>query len=184
VLETRKGARRRCPVLRAGQRRDRPRCPLPAARREPPRGGGGPGAREDIDLTVVGPEGPLTAGIVDALTAAGRRACGPTQGAAAIESSKAFAKRLMASQGVPTARHVTCANPAEALDVLRRGGFGLPVVIKADGLAAGKGVVVADDEAAAEAAVREMMVDRRFGDAGSQVVVEEFLRGARRRSSS
>jgi phosphoribosylamine--glycine ligase len=133
--------------------------------------------REAIDLTVVGPESPLTAGVVDAMTAAGLRACGPTQGAAAIESSKAFAKRLMASHGVPTARHVTCSSPEEALDVLRTGGFGLPVVIKADGLAAGKGVVVAEDAAAAEAAVRDMMVDRRFGDAGSQVVVEEFLSG-------
>jgi phosphoribosylamine---glycine ligase len=134
-------------------------------------------ARERIDLTVVGPEAPLTAGVVDALTASGHRACGPTQGAAAIESSKAFAKRLMGASGVPTARHVTCASPAEALGVLSQGGFGLPVVIKADGLAAGKGVVVADDAPAAEAAVRDMMVDRRFGDAGSQVVIEEFLRG-------
>jgi phosphoribosylamine--glycine ligase len=134
-------------------------------------------AREAIDLTVVGPEAPLTAGVVDAMAAAGHRACGPTQGAAAIESSKAFAKRLMASHGVPTARHVACASPADALDVVRQGSFGLPVVIKADGLAAGKGVVVAEDAAAAEAAVREMMVDRRFGDAGAQVVVEEFLRG-------
>jgi phosphoribosylamine--glycine ligase len=133
--------------------------------------------REGIDLTVVGPEAPLTAGVVDALAAAGHRACGPTQAAASLESSKAFAKRLMAAHGVPTARHVTCASPQEALDVLRGGFFGLPVVVKADGLAAGKGVVVADDEAAAVAAVRAMMVDRRFGDAGSQVVVEEFLCG-------
>jgi phosphoribosylamine--glycine ligase len=134
-------------------------------------------AQERIDLTVVGPEAPLTAGVVDALAAAGHRAFGPTRAAAAIESSKAFAKRLMEAAGVPTARHVTCASPAEALDVLRRGGFGLPVVIKADGLAAGKGVVVAEDDGAAEAAVREMMLDRRFGDAGSQVVIEEFLHG-------
>jgi len=133
--------------------------------------------REGIDLTVVGPEAPLTAGVVDALSAAGCRACGPTRGAAAIEASKAFAKRLMAAHGVPTARHLTCASPQEALDALRGGSFGLPVVIKADGLAAGKGVVVAEDAAAAEAAVRDMMVDRRFGDAGSQVVIEEFLRG-------
>jgi phosphoribosylamine--glycine ligase len=134
-------------------------------------------AREAIDLTVVGPEAPLTAGVVDAMTAAGHRACGPTRAAAALESSKAFAKRLMDAHDVPTARHVTCESPAEALDVLRQGRFGLPVVIKADGLAAGKGVVVAEDVAAAEAAVREMMVERRFGDAGAQVVVEEFLRG-------
>ena len=134
-------------------------------------------ARENIDLTIVGPEAPLTAGVVDAMTAAGHRACGPTQAASAIESSKAFAKRLMTTCGVPTARHVTCASAAEAIAVLRRGAFGLPVVIKADGLAAGKGVVVAEDAAAAEHAVREMMIDRRFGDAGRQVVVEEFLRG-------
>jgi phosphoribosylamine--glycine ligase len=132
---------------------------------------------ERIDLTVVGPEAPLTAGVVDALTAAGHRALGPTQRAAAIESSKAFAKRVMDATGVPTARHVTCSSPGEALGVLSRGKFGLPVVIKADGLAAGKGVVVAEDTAAAEAAVRDMMVDRRFGDAGSHVVVEEYLRG-------
>ena len=134
-------------------------------------------ARERIDLTVVGPEAPLTAGVVDALTAGGRRAFGPTARAAAIESSKAFAKRVMEANGVPTARHVTCASPEEALDVLRGGSFGLPIVIKADGLAAGKGVVVAEDAQAAEAAVRDMMVDRRFGDAGLQVVIEEFLRG-------
>jgi phosphoribosylamine--glycine ligase len=133
--------------------------------------------RERIDLTVVGPEAPLTAGVVDALTAAGRRAFGPTRRAAAIESSKAFAKRVMDASGVPTARHVTCASPAEALDALKTSGFGLPVVIKADGLAAGKGVIVAEEAQAAAAAVRDMMVDRRFGDAGSQVVIEEFLRG-------
>jgi phosphoribosylamine---glycine ligase len=163
-----------CAPGNAGIARDVPCLPLDATR---PAEVVALAAREAIDLTVVGPEAPLTAGVVDAMTAAGHRACGPTQGAAAIESSKAFAKRLMASHGVPTARHVTCSSPAEALDVLRAGGFGLPVVIKADGLAAGKGVVVAEDAGAAEAAVRDMMVDRRFGDAGSQVVVEEFLRG-------
>jgi len=133
--------------------------------------------RERIDLTVVGPEAPLTAGVVDALAAAGHRAFGPTRRAAAIESSKAFAKRLMDANRVPTARHVTCASPAGALDALRTGGFGLPVVIKADGLAAGKGVIVAEDAHAAEAAVGDMMVDRRFGDAGAQVVIEECLHG-------
>ena len=105
--------------------------------------------RERADLTVVGPEAPLTAGVVDALAAAGHRAFGPTRLAAAIESSKAFAKRVMDASGVPTARHVTCASQAEALAVLKRGGFGLPVVIKADGLAAGKGVIVAEDAQAA-----------------------------------
>ena len=132
---------------------------------------------EQIDLTVVGPEGPLTAGLVDALTAAGRRACGPSRAAAEIESSKAFAKRLMADCGVPTARHATCTSAADALHVLSRGRMGYPVVVKADGLAAGKGVVVASDLRQAESAVRDMMVDRRFGSAGSRVVIEEFLRG-------
>jgi phosphoribosylamine--glycine ligase len=163
-----------CAPGNAGIARDVPCLPLDANR---PAEVVALAAREGIDLTVVGPEAPLTAGVVDAMAAAGHRAFGPTQRAAAIESSKAFAKRMMASHGVPTARHVTCASPAEALDVLRRGGFGLPVVVKADGLAAGKGVVVAEDAEAAEAAVREMMLDRRFGDAGSQVVIEEFLRG-------
>jgi phosphoribosylamine--glycine ligase len=163
-----------CAPGNAGIARDVPCLPLDVNR---PAEAVALAAREAIDLTVVGPEAPLTAGVVDAMTAAGHRACGPTQGAAAIESSKAFAKRLMASHGVPTARHLTCASSAEALDALRVGRFGLPVVIKADGLAAGKGVVVAEDAAAAEAAVRDMMVDRRFGDAGSQVVVEEFLSG-------
>ena len=163
-----------CAPGNAGIARDVPCLPLDVNR---PAEAVALAAREAIDLTVVGPEAPLTAGVVDAMTAAGHRACGPTQGAAAIESSKAFAKRLMASHGVPTARHLTCASPAEALDALRVGRFGLPVVIKADGLAAGKGVVVAEDAATAEAAVRDMMVDRRFGDAGSQVVVEEFLSG-------
>ena len=163
-----------CAPGNAGIARDLPCLPLDASR---PSDVVALVTREAIDLTVVGPEAPLTAGVVDAMTAAGLRACGPTQGAAAIESSKAFAKRLMAAHGVPTARHVTCASPAEALDVLRRGSFGLPVVIKADGLAAGKGVVVAEDAATAEAAVLDMMVDRRFGEAGAQVVVEEFLRG-------
>lgn len=163
-----------CAPGNAGIARDLPCLPLDASR---PSDVVALVTREAIDLTVVGPEAPLTAGVVDAMTAAGLRACGPTQGAAAIESSKAFAKRLMAAHGVPTARHVTCASPAEALDVLQRGSFGLPVVIKADGLAAGKGVVVAEDAATAEAAVLDMMVDRRFGEAGAQVVVEEFLRG-------
>ena len=163
-----------CAPGNAGIARDVPCLPLDANR---PADIVALAAREAIDLTVVGPEAPLTAGAVDALTAAGHRRLRAHRRAAALESSKAFAKRLMQAHGVPTARHVTCASPAEALDVLRHGRFGLPVVIKADGLAAGKGVVVAEDAAAAEAAVREMMVDRRFGDAGAQVVVEEFLRG-------
>jgi len=133
--------------------------------------------REHVDFTVIGPEGPLTAGLADELAASGHRCCGPTRDAAEIESSKAFAKRLMQRCGVPTARHVTCDTPEAALDVLRRGTFGYPIVLKADGLAAGKGVVVAPDPESARSAVRDMMVGRRFGDAGALVVIEEFLHG-------
>ena len=133
--------------------------------------------RERIDFTVIGPELPLTRGAVDVLTAAGHLVCGPTRHAAALEASKAFAKGVMARHGVPTARSVTCVTADAARAALRDGGFGYPVVLKADGLAAGKGVVVAEDAEAADNAIRDMMDDRRFGDAGSRVVVEEFLRG-------
>ena len=133
--------------------------------------------RERIDLTVIGPELPLTRGVANALARAGQRCIGPTAEAARLESSKAFAKEVMARTGVPTARHLTLLSASAALDAVRRAPFGYPVVLKADGLAAGKGVVVAADQSAAEEAVQEMMVDRRFGDAGDQVVIEEFLRG-------
>ena len=133
--------------------------------------------REDIDLTVVGPEVPLSAGAADRFAAEGRLLLGPTRDAAALEWSKAFAKSFMARYGVPTAKFQICASPHEALDVIRDGRFGYPLVLKADGLAAGKGVVIADDAAAAEATVTEMMVTRRFGAAGERVVLEEFLAG-------
>jgi phosphoribosylamine--glycine ligase len=133
--------------------------------------------RERVDFTVIGPELPLTHGAVDALTAAGHPACGPTRAASALESSKGFAKALMARHGVPTARFVACDCADAARDVLRRGDFGYPVVLKADGLAAGKGVIIAEDRATAEAAVRAVMEDRRFGDAGAHLVIEEFLQG-------
>ncbi len=131
----------------------------------------------EADLTVVGPEAPLAAGVVDRFVAAGRPIFGPTSAAAALETSKAFAKDFMKRHGVPTARFVTCETAAEALDVLDRGSLGSSVVVKADGLAAGKGVVVAPDRAAAQAAIRSAMVDRAFGDAGSRVVLEECLSG-------
>jgi phosphoribosylamine--glycine ligase len=134
-------------------------------------------ARLSIDFTVIGPELPLTRGAVDALTAAGHPVCGPTRQAAALEASKGFAKALMARHGVPTARFVACDTAAAARDVLQRGDFGYPVVLKADGLAAGKGVVVAENRATAETAVGDMMEDRRFGDAGAHLVIEEFLEG-------
>jgi len=129
------------------------------------------------DLTIVGPELPLTRGVVNAFAAAGRAIVGPTREAAALESSKAFAKAFMSRHSVPTARYRVCDDPAAALGVIASGEFSYPVVLKADGLAAGKGVVVAPDRAAAEAAVREAMVARRFGDAGDRVVIEEFLEG-------
>jgi phosphoribosylamine--glycine ligase len=133
--------------------------------------------REHVDLTVVGPELPLERGITDAFRAAGYPVVGPTRAAARLETSKVFAKDFMARHGVPTARYVTCASADDARAVLRGGEFGFPVVLKADGLAAGKGVVVATDAAMAEDAVRAVMIDRQFGEAGARVVVEEFLQG-------
>jgi phosphoribosylamine---glycine ligase len=134
-------------------------------------------ANHDIDLTVVGAEAPLALGIVDRLTAAGHLVFGPTSRAAQLETSKAFAKDFMHRHDVPTARYRVCALADEALDVIRSGEFGDQLVVKADGLAAGKGVVVADDRAEAERAVKSAMLDRAFGDAGSQIVIEERLSG-------
>jgi phosphoribosylamine--glycine ligase len=130
-----------------------------------------------VDLTVVGPELPLSRGVVDLFTAAGRAIVGPTKAAAALEWSKAFAKDFMARHRVPTAAFRVCESADEALTTIRRGEFTFPLVLKADGLAAGKGVVIAEDAATAEAVVGAMMIDRRFGDAGSRVVLEEFLVG-------
>ena len=134
-------------------------------------------AREGIDLTVVGPELPLSLGVADAFTAAGRAIVGPSKAAAALESSKSFAKDFMERHRVPTARYKVCETADAALAFVARGEFGYPLVIKADGLAAGKGVVIAEDRAAADAAVRQAMVDRTFGAAGERVVFEEFLVG-------
>jgi phosphoribosylamine---glycine ligase len=133
--------------------------------------------QEKVDLTVVGPELPLSAGVADAFEAVGRPIVGPTRAASALEWSKAFSKHFMARHGVPTARFLDCATADEALAAIARGDLGFPIVIKADGLAAGKGVVIADDRATAEAAVRDAMVERRFGSAGDRVVLEEFLVG-------
>ena len=133
--------------------------------------------REGVGFTVIGPELPLTRGLVNRLEAAGHPACGPTSEAAEIESSKAFAKTLMATHGIPTARHVVVESADAALLLLRSRAFGFPVVLKADGLAAGKGVVVAETQAEADAAVHDMMVGRRFGAAGARLVLEEFMRG-------
>jgi phosphoribosylamine--glycine ligase len=132
---------------------------------------------EQIDLTVVGPELPLAHGVADLFDSRGRLLLGPRLSAAKLESSKAFAKDFMARHRVPTARYRTAESASSAVAVLESGEFGYPVVLKADGLAAGKGVIVAVDRAEALAAVKGMMVDRRFGDAGSTLVVEEFLQG-------
>ncbi len=133
--------------------------------------------REQIDLTVVGPELPLSLGIADRFTAEGRLLFGPTAAAARLESSKAFAKAFMARHGVPTARFETCDSLDQALAFVRAGKLGWPVVLKADGLAAGKGVVIADDRATADAAIIAMMGDRKFGAAGDRLVIEECLCG-------
>ena len=130
-----------------------------------------------IDLTVVGPELPLSRGIVDVFTSDGRAIVGPSQAAAALESSKAFAKDFMARHNVPTASYHVCDSAESALAWLEGDPFGYPLVLKADGLAAGKGVVIADDRAAAAAAVQALMVERRFGSAGDRIVFEQFLVG-------
>jgi len=133
--------------------------------------------REQIGLTVVGPELPLSLGIADRFAAAGLRVFGPTAAAARLETSKAFAKAFMQRHGVPTARFQTCTSLDEAVSVVRAGSFGLPVVLKADGLAAGKGVVIAQTQAEAEAALVAAMRERKFGAAGETVVIEECLTG-------
>lgn len=127
------------------------------------------------DLTVVGPEVPLCLGITDVFNAAGLRVFGPCQAAARMEGSKLFSKEVMTAAGVPTARSQSFSNADEALAALAS--FSLPVVIKADGLAAGKGVIIAQTRDEAAAAVRAMLVDAVFGSAGAQVLVEEFLEG-------
>ena len=132
---------------------------------------------ERIDLTVVGPEAPLARGLADRLEAEGRLVFGPTRAAAQLETSKAFAKDFMQRHAVPTARYRVCATTEAAIAAIRSGEFGAALVVKADGLAGGKGVVVAPDPATAEAAVRSAMDDRRFGDAGARVVLEELLQG-------
>ena len=134
-------------------------------------------AREQIDFTVVGPEAPLSLGIADRFAADNRALFGPTAAAARLESSKAFAKSFMDRHGVPTARFRVFDSVEAALACVRSSEFGFPVVLKADGLAGGKGVVIANDEAQAVAAVRAAMSEGRFGDAGSRLVVEECLTG-------
>ena len=131
--------------------------------------------RHDIDLTVVGPEDPLAGGIADFLRERGQPVFGPSSIAARIESSKSWAKEVMRARGVPTGECVSFNTLDAALDHIYDASF--PLVLKADGLAAGKGVVICHERADAEVALRAMMSDRSFGDAGSTVLVEEFLTG-------
>jgi len=130
---------------------------------------------ESIDLTFVGPEVPLSKGIVDIFRKNGLRIIGPTAEAALLESSKSYAKEFFKRNQIPTADFWECSTVAEAYTVLARGTY--PIVIKADGLAAGKGVVIAEDESQAHTAVREFMEEKALGEAGSKLVIEEFLRG-------
>jgi phosphoribosylamine--glycine ligase len=129
----------------------------------------------DVDLTVVGPDDPLAAGIVDLFAEEGLRIFGPTKAGARLESSKIFAKQLMREQGIPTAQAGTFERSDDAFRFCDRLQF--PLVIKADGLALGKGVIIASDPAVARSTIDEMMNQGRFGEAGRRIVVEEFLRG-------
>ena len=130
-----------------------------------------------VDLTVVGPELPLGLGIVDLFRSRGLRIFGPTGAAAQLECSKAFAKDFMARHGIPTARYRVCGSGDEARATVSSGELGTPIVVKADGLAAGKGVVVAQTATEALDAIRLMMDERQFGDAGNRVVLEQCLVG-------
>ncbi len=131
--------------------------------------------RQSIQLTVVGPEAPLAAGLVDEFQAAGLRIFGPSRASAQLEASKDFAKSFMVRHGLPTARHATFTSAAEAKAYVER--EGAPIVVKADGLAAGKGVVVAATREEAHRAIDAMLGARRLGEAGARVVIEQFLEG-------
>ena len=133
-------------------------------------------AREkEIDLTVVAPDDPLAAGAVDAFEAAGLRAFGPRKNAAILEGSKAFSKDLMKKYGIPTAAYETFREPEKALEYLETAK--MPIVLKADGLALGKGVLICQDLEEARAGVRTLMLDKQFGSAGDEIVIEEFMTG-------
>lgn len=131
--------------------------------------------QENIDLTVVGPEGPLTAGIVDSFSEAGLKIFGPSAKAAAIEGSKVLAKEIMLKYNIPTAQYASFSNPEEAIAYIEK--HGAPCVVKADGLAAGKGVIVASSQAEAIESVKTIMTERAFGSSGDNVVIEECLVG-------
>ena len=133
-------------------------------------------AREkEIDLTVIGPDDPLAAGAVDAFEAAGLRVFGPRKNAAVLEGSKAFSKDLMKKYGIPTAAYETFDSPEAALRYLETAA--MPIVLKADGLALGKGVLICKTREEAREGVRTLMLDKQFGSAGDRIVVEEFMTG-------
>lgn len=129
----------------------------------------------DIGLTIVGPEAPLVIGVVDAFTEAGLKCFGPSEGAAQLEGSKAFTKDFLAKHDIPTAYYGVFTDAEKACEYIAE--QGAPIVVKADGLAAGKGVICATSIEQAQAAARDMLIDNKFGDAGARVVVEEFLVG-------
>lgn len=128
-----------------------------------------------VDLTIVGPDDPLVAGCVDAFEKDGLKVFGPRRNAAIIEGSKAFSKDLMKKYGIPTAAYETFEDAKEALSYLETADF--PIVLKADGLALGKGVLICKDLEEAKAGVKEIMLDKHFGDAGNKMVIEEFMTG-------
>ncbi|MBQ9604593.1 MAG: phosphoribosylamine--glycine ligase, partial [Firmicutes bacterium] len=128
-----------------------------------------------IDLTVIGMDDPLVAGVVDAFEAEGLRVFGPRKNAAIIEGSKAYSKELMKKYNIPTAGYETFDNYEAALEYVKNGSF--PVVLKADGLALGKGVLICNTLEEAEDGLKTIMVDKKFGESGNKVVIEEFLTG-------
>ncbi|MCI8960117.1 MAG: phosphoribosylamine--glycine ligase [Lachnospiraceae bacterium] len=130
---------------------------------------------KEIDLTVIGMDDPLVGGVVDAFEAAGLRVFGPRKNAAILEGSKAFSKNLMKKYGIPTAAYETFTDPDKALAYLETARF--PIVLKADGLALGKGVLICENPEEARKGVRELMTDRKFGSAGDAIVIEEFMTG-------
>lgn len=134
-------------------------------------------SRESIDLTVVGPELPLALGIVDEFEKLGLKIFGPNKNAAELEGSKVFAKQFMERHKIPAAKFKVAESSRKAREILGSGGFSFPVVVKADGLAAGKGVIICNDKDKAEETVNLIMVGKKFGDAGERVVIEEYLTG-------
>lgn len=133
--------------------------------------------REEMDLTVVGPEAPLTLGIVDKFEVKELKIFGPKKNAAELEGSKIFAKQFMDRHKIPTAKFEVADSSEQAKKIVNSGKFSFPLVVKADGLAAGKGVIVCRNVKRAEEAIHTIMEERKFGDAGNQVIVEEFLEG-------